>query len=118
LFIAWDLPVNLLTVPNQAVPSPQATLAPSLPPPNAINEPKGIDVSLPPNSLPDKNIIPVATQVAIDIPVVYVAWSYNGLSAEDMERRVVLVSERAYSTTVNGIDHSPIQMARLLAWPR
>src|SRR6195256_2264201 len=41
----------------------------------------------------------------IDIPVVYVAWSYPGLSAEDMERRVVLVSERAYSTTVNGIDH-------------
>lgn len=41
----------------------------------------------------------------IDIPVVYVAWSYNGLSAEDMERRVVLVAERAYSTTVNGIDH-------------
>jgi multidrug efflux pump subunit AcrB len=41
----------------------------------------------------------------IDIPVVYVAWSFNGLSAEDMERRVVLVSERAYSTTVNGIEH-------------
>ena len=41
----------------------------------------------------------------IDIPVVYVAWSFNGLNAEDMERRVVLVSERAYSTTVNGIDH-------------
>ncbi|MDB5534902.1 MAG: acriflavin resistance protein [Hyphomicrobiales bacterium] len=42
---------------------------------------------------------------SIDIPVVYVAWSYNGVSAEDMERRVVLVSERSYSTTVNGIDH-------------
>ena len=41
---------------------------------------------------------------SIDIPVVYVAWSYHGLSAEDMERRVVLVSERAYSTTVNGIE--------------
>src|SRR4051812_21917042 len=41
----------------------------------------------------------------IDIPVVYVAWSFNGLNAEDMERRVVLVSERAYSTTVNGVDH-------------
>jgi multidrug efflux pump subunit AcrB len=41
----------------------------------------------------------------IDIPVVFVAWSYNGLSAEDMERRVVLVSERSYSTTVNGVDH-------------
>jgi multidrug efflux pump subunit AcrB len=40
----------------------------------------------------------------IDIPVVFVAWSYNGLSAEDMERRVVLISERSYSTTVNGID--------------
>ena len=40
----------------------------------------------------------------IDIPVVYVVWNYPGLSAEDMERRVVLVSERAYSTTVNGIE--------------
>src|SRR3954453_20218613 len=41
---------------------------------------------------------------AIDIPVVAVAWNYPGLSAEDMERRVVLGSERAYSTTVNGIE--------------
>src|SRR6266849_6694993 len=41
---------------------------------------------------------------SIDIPVVYVAWNYPGLSAEDMERRVVLISERAYSTTVNGIE--------------
>src|SRR6201999_369933 len=40
----------------------------------------------------------------IDIPVVYVAWNYPGLAAEDMERRVVLISERAYSTTVNGIE--------------
>jgi multidrug efflux pump subunit AcrB len=39
----------------------------------------------------------------IDIPVVIVVWSYPGLSAEDMERRVVLISERAMSTTVNGI---------------
>src|SRR6478672_276694 len=41
----------------------------------------------------------------INIPVVAVVWNYPGLSAEDMERRVVLISERAYSTTVNGIDH-------------
>src|SRR6266571_3165452 len=41
---------------------------------------------------------------AIDIPVVAVVWNYPGLSAEDMERRVVLISERAYSTTVNGIE--------------
>ncbi len=40
---------------------------------------------------------------AIDIPVVVVVWNYPGLSPEDMERRVVLISERAYSTTVNGI---------------
>jgi multidrug efflux pump subunit AcrB len=40
----------------------------------------------------------------IDIPVVAVVWSYPGLSAEEMERRVVIISERAYSTTVNGIE--------------
>ena len=40
----------------------------------------------------------------IDIPVVDVVWNYPGLSAEDMERRVVFISERAYSTTVNGIE--------------
>ncbi len=39
----------------------------------------------------------------INIPVVIVVWNYPGLSPEDMERRVVLISERAYSTTVNGI---------------
>jgi CzcA family heavy metal efflux pump len=42
---------------------------------------------------------------AIDLPVVQVVWNYPGLSATDMERRVVLLSERAYSTTVNGIEH-------------
>src|SRR5271154_1422931 len=40
----------------------------------------------------------------IDIPVVSVIWNYPGLPAIDMERRVVLLSERAYSTTVNGIN--------------
>jgi multidrug efflux pump subunit AcrB len=39
----------------------------------------------------------------IDIPVVLVVWNYPGLTTEDMERRVVFISERAYSTTVNGI---------------
>jgi len=41
----------------------------------------------------------------IDIPVVMVVWSYPGLSAQEMERRVILISERAYSTGVNGIEH-------------
>jgi len=35
--------------------------------------------------------------------VVIVVWNYPGLPPEDMERRVVLIAERAYSTTVNGI---------------
>ena len=39
----------------------------------------------------------------IDIPVVMVVWNYPGLTTEDMERRVVFITERAYSTTVNGI---------------
>src|SRR5579871_4216169 len=42
---------------------------------------------------------------SIDLPVVMVVWSYPGLSAFDVERRMVFISERAYSTTVNGIEH-------------
>jgi len=42
---------------------------------------------------------------AINLPVVMVVWNYPGLSALDVERRMVLISERAYSTTVNGIEH-------------
>ena len=41
----------------------------------------------------------------IDVPVVMVVWNYPGLAALDMERRVVVISERAFSTTVNGIEH-------------
>jgi multidrug efflux pump subunit AcrB len=41
---------------------------------------------------------------AIDIPVVAVVWTYPGLSAEDMEKRVVLLSERGLSSVVNGIE--------------
>ena len=40
----------------------------------------------------------------INLPVVFVGWNYPGLSAEEMERRVVIISERAYSTTVSGIE--------------
>jgi multidrug efflux pump subunit AcrB len=39
----------------------------------------------------------------IDIPVVAVLWSYPGLSAIDMERRVNFVTERTMSTMVGGI---------------
>src|ERR1700709_5120 len=40
----------------------------------------------------------------IDIPVVSVIWTYPGLSASDMETRVVFITERALSTTVGGIE--------------
>ena len=41
----------------------------------------------------------------IDIPVVSVIWSYSGISPDDMEKRIVTVSERAATTTVNDIEH-------------
>ena len=42
---------------------------------------------------------------AIDIPVVSVIWQYDGMAAEEMERRIVTYSERAMTTTVNDIEH-------------
>ena len=39
----------------------------------------------------------------IDIPVVAVVWTYPGMLPRDMEARVVLLSERNMSSTVNGI---------------
>ncbi len=41
----------------------------------------------------------------IDIPIVSIVWSYSGLTPDDMEKRVVTVSERAMTTTVNDIEH-------------
>ena len=41
----------------------------------------------------------------INIPVVSVLWVYNGLSAQEMEGRMVTISERAMTTTVNDIEH-------------
>src|SRR6202012_5737497 len=40
----------------------------------------------------------------IDIPVVSVIWSYPGLSASEMEKKVVLLSERGTSSTVSGVE--------------
>src|SRR5246127_3476670 len=41
----------------------------------------------------------------INIPVAGVIWSYSGISPDDMGRRVLLISERAMTTTVNSIEH-------------
>ncbi|MBL8540645.1 MAG: efflux RND transporter permease subunit [Betaproteobacteria bacterium] len=42
---------------------------------------------------------------AIDIPVVSVVWSYNGLPADEMATRMIANFERALTTTVNDIEH-------------
>ena len=41
----------------------------------------------------------------INIPVVSIIWLFNGLSAQEVEGRVVTVTERAMTTTVNSIEH-------------
>src|SRR5260370_12432124 len=45
----------------------------------------------------------------IDIPVVSVIWQYDGMAAEEMERRIGTYSERAMTTTVHGIAHMDSQ---------
>jgi multidrug efflux pump subunit AcrB len=49
--------------------------------------------------------MPVDIFPYIDIPVVSVVWNYNGLSPEEMEKRMVTTFERAMTTTVNDIEH-------------
>src|SRR5438445_507826 len=42
---------------------------------------------------------------AINLPVISVIWSYGGLAPQEMEQRVVSLSERAITTTVGNIEH-------------
>src|ERR1700690_319874 len=42
---------------------------------------------------------------SINIPVVSVVWQYTGLSASDIEQRIIYGEERALTTTVNNIQH-------------
>ena len=41
----------------------------------------------------------------IDIPVIGIAWNYNGLPAEDLEQRITSIYERSLTTTVSDIEH-------------
>ena len=45
----------------------------------------------------------------IDIPVVSILWSYSGLDPEDMANRIVSLTERSLTTTVDDIEHSESQ---------
>ncbi|MGD0002504.1 MAG: efflux RND transporter permease subunit, partial [Bryobacteraceae bacterium] len=49
--------------------------------------------------------MPVDIFPHIDIPVVSVVWSYTGISPEEMEKRIITITERAMTTTVNDIEH-------------
>ena len=49
--------------------------------------------------------MPVDIFPYIDIPIASVVWSFNGVSPEEMEKRIVTVYERSMTTTVNDIDH-------------
>ncbi len=40
----------------------------------------------------------------VDIPVVVVVWAYPGLIPEEMEKRVIFLTERALSTTISDIE--------------
>ena len=41
----------------------------------------------------------------INIPVVSVVWGYSGLSAQEIEQRMVYIHERSLITTVNDVEH-------------
>jgi CzcA family heavy metal efflux pump len=45
----------------------------------------------------------------INVPVVSVIWTYAGLPPEEMEGRVSTIAERAYTLTVNDIEHMESQ---------
>jgi multidrug efflux pump subunit AcrB len=49
--------------------------------------------------------MPVDIFPYIDIPVVSVVWNYQGLTPEEMEKRMVTFFERSMTTTVNDIEH-------------
>jgi multidrug efflux pump subunit AcrB len=51
----------------------------------------------------------------IDIPVISVIWNYQGLSSEEMEKRIVTNYERMLTTTVNDIEHIESQSLRGIA---
>jgi len=53
--------------------------------------------------------MPVDIFPDVNIPVITVIWSFTGLSPDDMEKRVLTVTERAMTTVVNDIEHMESQ---------
>src|SRR3954464_13646565 len=42
---------------------------------------------------------------SINIPVVSMIWTYNGLSAREIEQRIIYTQERALTARVHNIEH-------------
>src|SRR4051794_16472065 len=49
--------------------------------------------------------MPVDNFPDIDIPVVSVVYLYSGMPADDIEKRILLVTERVLTASVNDIEH-------------
>ena len=49
--------------------------------------------------------MPVDIFPNINIPVVSIIWNYTGFTPQQMEQRIVSITERALTTTVNDIEH-------------
>src|ERR1700677_1421803 len=49
--------------------------------------------------------MPVDIFPDIDIPIVSCIWTYQGMSPWEMENLVSMVTERALTSTINGIEH-------------
>ena len=49
--------------------------------------------------------MPVDMFLSINIPVVSIIWSYTDFSPQQMERRIISITERTLTTTVNDIEH-------------
>lgn len=52
---------------------------------------------------------PVDILPNISIPIVSIIWTYNGMDADDISKRIVAICERALSTTVNNIQSTESQ---------
>jgi multidrug efflux pump subunit AcrB len=48
---------------------------------------------------------PVDIFPVVDLPVVSVIWTYNGMGPEEMTNRITTNTERTFTTTVNSIEH-------------
>src|SRR5438128_9882502 len=60
----------------------------------------------------------------IDIPVISTVWQFTGMPADEIESRIVLVTERVLTASVNDIEHierhsrDGVRVIRIYFYPR